>query len=492
MTSVVASIIERTVSEASESARAAFRQGADLVELRLDWISGLDLSTIREARREILGPTIATLRSKAQGGRSLLTGEKRRAILEETLQSDFEYVDLELDADKALLKKAHLVGDGPELIASVHFREPVSRDQVEKKLREALALGDIGKVAMPCDSATHALMLSAVGHKYSSLKKRCVVIGMGDQGQLTRVFADEMGSELVYACLKGKEAAPGQLEVETQTALLKPSKMVFGLIGHPVSHSVSKPMQEEALSRLGLAGAYLPLDILPKEFDGNSLRAIKAAGFVGLNVTIPHKATAFKLCDKWKEAASETGAANTILFVGRDIVGENTDVIGFSRLLDGKINIMKSTGALVIGAGGAAKAVTYVLTQRQARVTVTDIENERAVALAKKFGAHSIAIKKLWKSRRPFDLVVNCSPSGMKGVGGIPIKATFLGPGSVYVDAVYNPPVTRAMQIAETRGARAYGGLEMLVQQGAESFRLWTGMEPNVEAMREAARRALD
>lgn len=125
------------------------------------------------------------------------------------------------------------------------------------------------------------------------------------------------------------------------------------------------------------------------------------------------------------------------------------------------------------------------------KLSVTDIEKSRADDLAKKFGAKSLSLRRLWKSTRSFDLVVNCTPVGMKGVPGNPLKASFVKPGSVFIDVIYNPPVTKAMQTAEKRGAKVYGGLEMLVQQGAESFRLWTGSEPSVDAMREAARRAL-
>jgi shikimate dehydrogenase/3-dehydroquinate dehydratase type I len=446
---------------------------------------------IREARSEILGPTIATLRSKVQGGRSGLEGSKREDALKEILESDFEYVDIELETDRSLLKKGRGTLSETQIIVSCHFLRPVSRGVVEKKLVEAMKLGDIAKVAMPCETAPQALDLVQLGLKFSRLKKRFVIIGMGLQGQLTRVFADRIGSELVYACLPGKEAAPGQLDVAAQISILQGPRKVFGLVGHPVSHSVSKPMQEEALKHLGLRGAYLPLDFPQKEFDGNALRALKNLGLDGLNVTIPHKGLAFKLCDRRGESATATRAVNTISFVGKTVVGENTDVIGFSRLLDEKTTITPNTAALVIGAGGAARAVAYVLSERKARLTIIDIEKGRADELAKTFGGKSATVKRLWKSDRSFDLVVNCTPVGMKGMAGTPLKAGFVGPGSVFIDIIYNPPMTKAMELATSRGAKAYGGLEMLVQQGAESFRIWTGLEPSVDAMRAAAGRSL-
>lgn len=491
MTLVVASLVERSISGASESSKQAFREGADVVELRLDHLDGFETEMIRDIRREILGPTIATLRSKDQGGRSRLSGPKREEALRTLLESDFEYVDLELERDRSVIKKTHGTLADTQTIVSSHFPEPARRNVLERKLAEALSLGDIAKVAMPCENAAQALDLVHLGLKFSRLRKRFVIIGMGSQGQMTRVFADQIGSELAYACLSGKEAAPGQLDVPTQASLLNEHRTVFGLIGHPVSHSVSKPMQEAALRHHGLNGVYLPFDFPKGRFDGNALRALKKLGLKGLNVTIPHKGVASRLCGKRREFAAATGAVNTIVLNGKHVIGENTDVTGFSRLLDGKICITRNTDALILGAGGAARAVAYVLSERKARLTITDIEKKRADNLAKTVGARAVTVKKLWKSDRSFDLVVNCTPVGMKGVPGTPLKPGFVKAGAVFIDIIYNPPVTRAMRIATRRGATAYGGLEMLVQQGAESFRIWTGLEPNVDAMREAAGRAL-
>lgn len=491
MSLVVASLVEGSVKGASSSSVAAFRAGADLVELRLDHLKGFDIQMIHDARRDILGPTIATLRSKGQGGKSGLAGAKREEVLRELLRSDFEYVDLELGTDAALLKKVRREESETQVIVSSHLPRPAAKEVVERRLAEAMALGDVAKVAMPCETASQALDLAQIGLTHSRSKKRFVIIGMGLQGQLTRVFADRIGSFLVYACLPAKEAAPGQLDVASQVSLQQGPKSIFGLIGHPVSHSVSKPMQEAALRHLGMRGLYLPLDFPPGEFDGNALRALRNLGFDGLNVTIPYKGAAFKLSDRVGGPAAATRAVNTINFVGKTVVGENTDVIGFARLIDGKTTVTPNTSALLIGAGGAARAVAYVLSERRARLTVTDIDKGRADELAKTFGGNSVPVKKLWKSDEAFDLVVNCSPVGMKDVPGTPLKASMVTTGSVFIDVIYNPPLTRSMELASRRGAKAYGGLEMLVQQGAESFRIWTGKEPSVEVMREAAGRAL-
>lgn len=491
MTHIVASLVERGVAGVSDSSRVAFREGADLVEIRLDHIEGLTVPMIREARLAAQGPAIATLRSKAEGGQSGLGREQRERLIGAAIEADFEYVDLELKTDARLLKKLQGAEKFSKIIVSTHFPRPAKKEAVGKALEDGWRLGDVAKVAMPCEDAPDALMLAQVGMGLRRRRKRYVLIGMGPQGQLTRALAESIGSDMVYACLPGKQAAPGQLDVHRQSTLAAGGSAILGLIGHPVSHSVSRPMQEAALKDLNIPGIYLPLDFPGKSFDKKTLNLLRDLGFKGLNVTIPHKGAAFRMCSRRSDAALATKAVNTIRFDGKAIVGENTDVTGFAMLLDGKICITRYTNALMVGAGGAARAVAYVLSERRAKITVADIENKRAAELAKAFGARAVRVKKLWKSKDSFDLVVNCTPVGMKGNAGNPIRASFIKPGGIFIDIIFNPLVTEAMETAERHGAKAYSGLEMLVQQGAESFRHWIGKEPNVDAMREAARRAL-
>jgi shikimate dehydrogenase/3-dehydroquinate dehydratase type I len=491
MTLVVGSLVERDAEGIAASSKLAFAQGADLVECRLDHLSHVSRGSVEEARRAALGPAISALRSRSEGGRSGLRGDKRNALLQAQLYSDFEYVDLELRTDGKFISGLNRERWDSKLIVSAHFLKPVKRPEIERALGECTSLGDVGKVAMVCEDATDALMLAEVGMKWSQRRKPCVVIGIGPHGQLTRILADRLGSALAYSCISGKPAAPGQLDIPTQSKLRNKDKTVLGLVGHPVSHSVSKPMQEEAMEKAGMIGAYVPMDFPLGEFSAGSIGVMRRLGFIGINVTIPHKKKAYSLCGQRGPAAKATGAVNTIKIEAGRLYGENTDVKGFAELIGGKTVITRGTKALLVGAGGAARAAMYVLKERGARVTVVDIEKRRADHLAKAFEAHSQSLPRLFKSGKHFGIVVNCSPVGMKGVPGNPVVRSLFRPGSAFFDVVYNPQITKAMQTAEKAGAKAHGGLEMLVQQGAESFRIWTGVEPNLEAMREAARRAL-
>lgn len=492
MTHVVASLVEGSISGVSDSSKLAFAEGADIVEVRLDNLESLTDDAVLMARGAAHGPAIATLRSREQGGKSSLEGPARERMLRRIIDCDFEFVDLELENDAGLLKALAEEESRPTTIASIHFAKPVSRQRIERAISEACSAGDIGKVAMTCEHAGHAIMLAQVAMNLSETKKRYVLTGMGPQGQLTRICADRLGCELVYACIPGKEAAPGQLDLLTQRRLMDDKRLLVGLLGHPVSHSVSRPMQEAAMAEAGITGAYLPLDFPPEELSKRTLLIFKDLGFAGLNVTIPHKTWAFEMSTKKGSSAVATKAANTLVLTKENIVGENTDVIGFAKLIEGKMVLSEDTRCLLIGAGGAARAVAYVLRRNGVRVAVTDKEMDRARRLARDFDGRAITTSEIWKNNEDFLLVVNCTPVGMKGVSNeSPVKDYVFKPGSVFIDIIFNPPLTATMVMAESKGARAFGGLEMLVQQGAESFRLWTGLEPNVDAMREAARRAL-
>lgn len=489
MVRLVASLVERSIPGVSRSSMKAFSLGADIVEVRLDHIEGvqMDAETLSEVREVVKGPVIATLRSAAEGGRSPLRGSRRERALRAVGAAGFEFIDLEARTDSGIVNAP--AAEGPQRIISSHLRAPAGAKEGARRLEATCAAGDIGKVAMPCTDASQALMLARLGMMAKGAGKDFALIGMGDQGALTRACADEIGSSLVYCCLPGKPAAPGQFDVATQAGLRSRGRVLLGLLGHPVSHSVSKPMQEAALRKAGLSGAYLHLDLPSAHMTRENVELLGALGFTGLNVTIPHKAKASDICGRKGPSAASTGVVNTIKFDKGLIVGENTDVFGFSKLVERKIHIAESTSALVLGAGGAARATVRVLADSGAAVTVAARRVRQARGAASD-DAEAIGFEDIDPARR-FDLVVNCTPVGMKGFPSTGLPVNTIGRGTVFLDLVYNPPVTPTMKGARAKGAKAHGGIEMLVHQGAQAFRLWTGVEPDVAAMARAARVAL-
>jgi shikimate dehydrogenase len=256
----------------------------------------------------------------------------------------------------------------------------------------------------------------------------------------------------------------------------------LGVCGWPVAHSRSPQMHNAALAAVGLGDwRYLRLP-LPAELYAETVRALPAAGFRGVNVTIPHKHVALALADSASAAARAIGAANTLTFEGGAIEADNTDAPGLLAAIGDPV---AGRRALVLGAGGAGRAAAWALASAGAEVAVWNRTADRASRLAADLGVRAVTV-----SERA-DIVVNCTSVGLHDPGAtfkaLPIEADELGAGSLVVDMVYRAGGTRFLEAARTRGARVVDGLEILVAQGAASFERWTGMEAPREAMREAA-----
>lgn len=255
----------------------------------------------------------------------------------------------------------------------------------------------------------------------------------------------------------------------------------LGVLGWPVAHSRSPAMHEAALREVGLDGwRYQRLPVPPEAF-AETVRALPALGFRGVNVTIPHKEAALALADGATPAARTIGAANTLTF-GAGVQADNTDAPGLMRALGAA-----PATALVLGAGGSARAVAYALREAGCAVTVWNRSPDRARRLA--------ADLEVEASERveAAELLVNCTAVGLDDRSSpfkdLPLSADGLERYACVVDLVYRDGGTELLREAQRRGCRVVDGLEVLVHQGALSFEIWTGRPAPVEAMRQAARR---
>lgn len=260
----------------------------------------------------------------------------------------------------------------------------------------------------------------------------------------------------------------------------------LAVLGHPVGHSRSPAMQNAALAELGLAGdwTYEAIDVAPDEFEA-TVRALPARGFIGANVTVPHKGAALSLADTLSETAREIGAANTLGFDGGEILADNTDAQG---LLDALPGSLAGRRALVLGAGGAARAAVWALAREGAEVTVWNRTPSRAEHLCAELGGTSATVP----DQRAFELIVNTTAAGLRGEDPfveLPLEPSGFVTGQVVADLVYGEQPSRLLAAAGAAGASVVDGIEILVRQGALSLRIWTGREAPLEAMRAAARR---
>ncbi len=256
-----------------------------------------------------------------------------------------------------------------------------------------------------------------------------------------------------------------------------------GVAGWPIAHSLSPALHGYWIAEHKLDAAYLPLAIKPEDF-AEAFRALPKAGFRGFNVTLPHKEAAFALVDTHDEAARLTGAVNTVVFENGRASGRNTDAHGFSQLLrDSGVATLDGVSAVVLGAGGASRAViASLLSLGAAEVVLVNRTLDKAEALAARFGGR---VKPAAWAGLPAALVragvlVNTTSLGMSGQPALEIDLAPLPSHSTVVDIVYRPLETPLLARATARGLKAVDGLGMLLHQAQPGFAAWFGVEPKV------------
>ena len=493
MTKVAAVIVAGNASEAERQARIALGKGADLVELRLDEIAELRPETIRRLAKAVGEHAIATVRSPGQGGSQRRGGPPRSAVMKEVCDQRFAYVDLELEEDgkelDALARVAHR--RGTKIIASHHFAEAVDVHRASETLEACAARGDVAKVVTPALDFGSAVQLVDLARERTDRSRPFILIGSGAAGMVTRALADALGEEIQYASW-GNAAAPGQLPLATATRLRGREPVILGLIGHPLEYSLSPVIHEAALSALNLPAVYLPFDI-PLDSLDPFLVAADRLRIGGFNVTHPLKEPVAQRMDELDADAERLGAVNTVVVQDGWTVGHNTDVYGFRVSLRALGLRLGDRTALVVGAGGAARAVVDVLLREGASVEVTNRTIARAEALADSFD-DSVAVIPLESLQRagPWDLLVNATPIGMRGVASpLPVPESIVAKAAFVYDLVYNPTVTPLLQAARRLNRPGTSGLDMLLHQAAKAFELWTGQSSPFDAMRRAAKEAL-
>ena len=276
----------------------------------------------------------------------------------------------------------------------------------------------------------------------------------------------------------------------------------IGLIGKPVGHSISPVFQQAALDHCRIDACYEPWET-EAEVLAQRVEDLRRPDHLGANVTVPHKEAVIPLLDELDPQAARIGAVNTIVNREGRLHGYNTDTTGFARALreEGRFDA-RGAHVVQIGAGGAGRAIAAALVQGEATsIALFDIDQERAQRLVRDLGGQSETVLRV----APIDegnladavskcqLLVNCTPIGMRHSPqeqDLPLPAHLILAGILIFDVVANPLETRLIAEAKKRGARALGGLSMLVYQGAHSFELWTGVEAPVAVMFAAARRA--
>jgi 3-dehydroquinate dehydratase/shikimate dehydrogenase len=506
------------VRRAGELQHTVARAGevADTIEIRLDCLDRdqLDASRPQLAKiidclpRDILRnsgiPLIFTFRPTEQGGhRSLDTHERisfwlhaAPELSRESLRSRV-LADIELDLfESARGGELREAASAVQIICSHHDfrRTPADLEAIYE--RAARTPAGVIKLAVRANEITDCLTVLRLLERATGEGREMIAVSMGDAGLLTRVLAPSRGALLTYGSLDAAQAtAPGQATARELRELyrvhgISEKTLVAGLVGSPVAHSLSPRVHNAAFAALGLDAVYIPFDVADL---GAFVRRMArprtrelAWNLRGLSVTAPHKTAVMPHLDRLEETARAVGAVNTVVIEGDEMRGYNTDAAAAVKPLDGLIDLTGARAA-VIGAGGAARALLWSLRECGARATVFARDPKRASETATDFGADVAALD--GASFGGFDLVVNATPLGTRGEreNETPATAPQLRGARIGYDLVYNPRETRFLREAREAGCEIIGGLQMLVAQAAEQFKLWTGEDAPLGVMQAAA-----
>jgi len=267
---------------------------------------------------------------------------------------------------------------------------------------------------------------------------------------------------------------------------------ILCVIGHPIVHSMSPTMHNAAIQELRLDHVYVAFDVNPNNLK-KAMEGLKALGIKGINVTIPHKETIIKYLDEIDLLGRKIGAINTIKNENGRLIGRNTDATGGKKaLLDAGCEI-SGKNILIVGAGGAARALSFILAEDANKIIILNRTEERAIKLANdvKESVDTMIEGKhynddvLKNDLKDMDILINTTPVGMfPDMNESPVPKKFLHEDLFVFDIIYNPLETRLIKEAHETGCKALGGLDMLVNQGALAFEWWTGKKPNINLMK--------
>ncbi|HEX8844773.1 MAG TPA: shikimate dehydrogenase [Pyrinomonadaceae bacterium] len=499
--------VERAIDlrQAIERASAV----ADIIELRLDYLQGDELFRALRNLPSLISasarPVIVTLRPVEQGGQREMDNLTRLVFWVEHFLYGKPHIDFaDIESDLALLFQQRERDEGRELLnwdrvicSEHHFAGPPDNLWNNFK-RLASTPARVLKLAVRAKDATDCLPVFHLLDDARREGREIIAIAMGEAGIATRILGPSRGAFLTYGSSDETHmSAPGQISAAELRDVYRVHKLdretrITGLVGSPVTHSLSPHIHNAAFEALGINAVYIPFEVQDVEAFLRRMihprtREIKWE-MQGLSITAPHKLTVMEHLDWVEPSALEIGAVNTIVVEGEMLRGYNTDAAGILVPLREKGMDLDGAKCAVIGAGGAARCAAWSLKHERANVTLFARDVNRAQAVAEQFGASLSRLE--GASFEGFDLVVNATPLGMRGEGEneTPALTDQLRGARLVYDLVYNPTETRFLSEARTAGCETIGGLPMLIAQAAEQFKLWTGLDAPVDVMREAAK----
>jgi 3-dehydroquinate dehydratase / shikimate dehydrogenase len=508
MTYLAVPVAPKSLNEAEEQFKAAVAVGAEMLELRTDYLVHLSvdlaLQVIGAARQLAPAlPIIVTCRDYHQGGALRHSNQLRTDVLTAAVRAGVDYIDVEYDnflSDAIRSKIAVEISMGAtKLILSAHNFQTKFKN-ITKLYWEIINKfnGCIPKLVY---SAHHINDCFDILDLLHDRKGDVIAFCMDEPGFITRVIAKKLGAFVSFASVDEKTAtAPGQTTVNQLKNVLRWDSInaqteFYGVIGSPIGHSLSPAVHTACFAEAGLNKIFLPLLVAGGQQEFNTffdnLLSRPWLDFRGFSVTIPHKENALNYIKEKKglidPLVEKIGATNTIIINESRLSAYNTDCPGALDTITSALGIdragFKKMPVAVIGAGGVARAIVAGLTDAKAKVVIYNRTVERAKQLAHEFKCDYAGLDGLKKLKAK--LVINCTSVGMlPNVEHTPVDAKFLNKDMAVFDTIYNPAETLLLKQAKTLGCKTVSGVDMFISQAAGQFKLFTSQNANTATMR--------
>ncbi|MHC4573416.1 MAG: shikimate dehydrogenase [Planctomycetota bacterium] len=505
---MIVPVAARNLEDARQQVRRATVAGAEMIELRTDYLQNLSSLMVKELVAEAASgpPVIVTCRDKRHGGATAWPDQLRIEVLKSALDAGAQFVDCEYESFRSAQNQEKILvalsrSSKSRLILSEHnFKRGF--DNIRKAYCDILAVypAAIAKLVYTANHINDCFEAFDLLHGTGGER---IVFCMGEAGLISRIIAKKLGSFVTFASIDETTAtAPGQLTIEQFKRLYRCDSIdgdteLYGVIGSPVAHSLSPAIHNACFAEAGLNKLYLPLLVEGGRVEFarfmNAALGREWLGFRGFSVTIPHKRNALDYVrgagGSVEPLAERIGAVNTLL-VGQDgkLSAYNTDYAGALDAVTSTLSIgwadLKDFPVAVVGAGGVARAIVAGLSDAGAKINIYNRTVAKARKLAGEFGCTFSPLSEMRKVDAK--LLINCTSIGMHpNVDATPLPKESVRKDMVVFDTVYNPAETLLLRQARAAGAKTIDGMSMFINQACAQFKLFTGQSADRELMRQ-------
>ncbi|MBT4351394.1 shikimate dehydrogenase [archaeon] len=468
---------------------------SDLIELRIDYIKDFKIDKLEKLIKNCTKDFIITCRPKNNGGKFEGNEKERISILEKAIDLECPFIDLEIETENKTILNLINKKQKTKIILSYHdFKKTNSLKKLKIKYDEMNSyFPDFLKIVTYANSINDNFNIFSLLNEKSNLISFC----MGIRGHISRILTAKYGSYISYVCLEeGKESADGQIsakyieDVYNFSSINKETK-VLGVLGSVAENSKSKFMHNANFKKKKLNFIYIPFKVRKEELK-ELIKNFKIFEFRGGAVTIPHKEDIMQYFNNIDNTAKIIGATNTFVNDNSIFSGHNTDYYGAEHALK-EITKLKDKKILVIGAGGAARSLCYVLNKEKSNFTIINRTYEKAKLLADEFNGSCSKFKELKKEINNNDIIINTTSVGMNPNNNECIIEEKIFPkNKIIMDMVYNPIETVLIKLANKNNCTIITGDRMLAYQAIGQFKLWTGVDPYFDLMQKALLEHLD